>query len=85
MKAWKQYTLLNIGAVIGVGISLFIVPENTPLRLWAIMSFISIALLNYGLYLRRHPTRKQARGTIIIWCGFVLLIADLLFSRFHTR
>jgi hypothetical protein len=61
MKAWKQYTPLNIAAAVGVGISLSIVSENTTLRLWVTMSCIAIAVLNYGLYLRRkHPTpRKQ--------------------------
>jgi hypothetical protein len=83
MKTWKQYVLLNLAAAVGVFASLFVVPENTSIRLWATVSIVAVVLMNAGLYLRRKlpPQRKWNGGTAMIWVGFFLLVLDILFSR----
>lgn len=86
-KTWKKYALVNLGAIFGAGVSLFIVPENTPLWIWATMACITVFLLNY-LVIRRGSTEKlpaKKANTVIIVLGFVLLVIDVLLSHFMNQ
>lgn len=83
MKTWKQYILLNLSAALGIFVSLFVVPENTTIQVWAAVSIIVVVLVNVGLHLQRRSSegKKWNRGTAMIWAGFLLLVMDALFSR----
>lgn len=50
MKPWKQYLLLNSVAVAGIVWSIFVLPGNTPVRIWAAISGCAVATLNVALY-----------------------------------
>jgi hypothetical protein len=84
MKPWKQFVLLNLAAAAGVFCSLFVVPENTTLKLWAVVSLAVMLVLNIGLYLRQHSKGHTARlgGTAMVWFGFALFIIDIVFSHY---
>jgi len=81
-----QYVVLNTAALIGCVVSLFIVPGNTTIRMWAVVAGLTIVLINYALHKRHKATsnerseRKQV--TLVIWIGFALLLLDLAFSRY---
>jgi hypothetical protein len=90
---WKRVLLINVGALVGIGISLFIVPEETPLWLWAAISLGALAILNYAQFawhrriIRRTTNARQKWAMIIAILGTIFFILDLIFSRFgaHSR
>jgi hypothetical protein len=56
--AWKQYLVLNSVAALGFICSFFVVPQSTPIRVWAAISGCAIALMNVALY--RHLSRPKS-------------------------
>ena len=86
MKTSRQLLFLNLGGIVGACLSLFLIPDTTTVRTWAIVSVSIIALSNV-LVLRR---RKESVGQeelsrawqSIIFCLLVLfgaIIARRLF------
>lgn len=87
MSLWKKIVLVNGGVLGGIVISLFIVPPNTPLRVWATVAILSTVVLNY-LLLRRRQTANgkpisRTGSTVIIALGFVVLLLDLILRYLH--
>jgi hypothetical protein len=85
MKAWKKYAAANVGMCIGLFISIFIAPENTPLWVWAVIACSFLAVMNYLLFRRlQKGQNSQSRGTSweIAVAGLVLLLLDLILTRF---
>jgi hypothetical protein len=91
-KRWQKFTLLNVGLLLGVLASLFMVPGNTPTWLWAAISTTVVASMNYLAFAR---LRKVERGesikytkltTLVIALGFVFFLIDLFLSLTrHSR
>jgi hypothetical protein len=87
MSGWKRVLLLNASAIIGIVISLFIVPGDTPFWLWETIAVVFLAACNVLLYFqqgRAKPRNSPSARTIIALMGFVLLIIDMIISR-HYR
>lgn len=87
MKKWKWLVIINGSCLLGILVSLFIVPTRTPFWIWAIVSGVALILAN-ALFLRREPTARPRKtplwGDIVISLGFFALILDLLF-RYASR
>jgi hypothetical protein len=87
MKTWKRFAVINVGVLTGIGLSLFLVPPNTPFWLWAIIATAIIGGFNFLLYKtqRRSPTKPKLEPlpAFIGWIctGFFLL--ELVFHFFH--
>ena len=85
-SSWKVIVLVNVGGVIGVGVSLFTIPPSTPLWLWASMSGLVLATLNYLLLRRRRITTDGPRSglrsglatTVAGSIGVVFLLVELI-------
>jgi hypothetical protein len=84
MKAWKKYAAINVGMCVGLFISIFVAPENTPLWVWAAIACTFLAVMNYRLFRRlRKGQNPQSTGTgwgITIVC-LVLFLLDLILNR----
>jgi hypothetical protein len=60
MKLWKRILVLNTAGLLGVASSLFVLPANTPLYLWLVLSALVLVALNVAILVRH---RKTATGT----------------------
>jgi Ca2+/Na+ antiporter len=88
MKTWKLFVLVNVGALVGIVGSLFIVPEATPIKLWGSIAALAILIVNAGIILRRRRQGGKSNGaTLILYAGFLLFVLDVLFSQYlrHLR
>jgi len=88
MSTRKKLVLFNAAMLVGLFISIFIAPPETPVWLWAAISVIFVAVMNY-LALQRLKRagveRRSAFGTnAIIAFGVLVLLLDLIF-RFLNR
>jgi hypothetical protein len=87
MKPWKRFTAINVGALIGIGLSLFIVPPNTPFWMWLAISTAAIAILNFFLYRRlKKPAaapKAEPLPAILAWIGVAIFLGELIFHFFH--
>jgi hypothetical protein len=89
MKKWKKFVLVNIGGLTGIVLSLFIVPGNTPVPLWAICAGGVLILMNYFFVFRRMKSENQHKRELgaarwIIILGFMVLLLDLIWT-FYSR
>jgi hypothetical protein len=87
MNTWKKITFVNMGGLLGIGISLFTVPPKTPLWIWATASVVWLAVVNYLLILRLRKgngARKiSSAPSIVIWLGVVAMLLELVFRYWH--
>jgi hypothetical protein len=87
MSRWKKVALVNVGGLLGIGLSLFIVPPQTPLWIWATLSVLCLAVFNCFLFrrLRRSTSERKAdsKSGVVIWLAFVLLVLELVFRYWH--
>jgi hypothetical protein len=65
MSTWKKVALLNVSGLFGIGLSLFMVPPQTPLWIWASLSVLCLAVFNLFLFrrLRRGIGERNAPPT----------------------
>ncbi|HEV2401993.1 MAG TPA: hypothetical protein VGS27_33990 [Candidatus Sulfotelmatobacter sp.] len=88
MPTWKKALVVNVGGVIGIAISLFIVPAQTSLWLWAIVAVAVLTVLNFVFLVwrrkdRNDPQRKPSRSTVVICLGCIVLLVDLVLRYLH--
>ena len=87
MSTWKKVAFVNVGGLLGIGISLFAVPPNTPLWIWAAASVVWLAGFNYLLIRRMQKgtgAHKVGSSTsIVLWLGVVVLLLELAFRYWH--
>jgi hypothetical protein len=87
MSTWKKVALVNGGWVIGIVISLFVVPPSTPLWLWATVSGLVLAVLNYLFFgQQRRATSGRKIGpmaTVVGGLGVLVLLLELIFRYVH--
>lgn len=72
MKPWKQYLLLNSVAVLAIFCSLFVVPRDTPIRVWVAVSGCALALLNVALCRRINQSKTSLK--VIIFTSVLLAV-----------
>jgi uncharacterized membrane protein YfcA len=87
MKPWKKFALMNVACLIGIGLSAFIVPSNTPFWLWLTIGAATIAIFNFFLYRRlgRSSTKpkKEPVPAVLGWIGVAIFLGELIFHFFH--
>ena len=89
LSTWKKAVLINGAGLIGIGVSLFLVPPSTPVWLWATISILVLAGLNYMFVVRvgwgsvNADPKSQLQNTIIICLGLLVLLTELLFRYVH--
>jgi hypothetical protein len=87
MKPWKKCAAINVGALIGIGLSLLVVPPNTPFWLWLAISIATIAIVNFFLYrrLKKPPgaLRPEPLPMIIVWICTAFFLLDVIFHLLH--
>lgn len=76
MKPWKQYLLLNTVAVVVAVCSIFVVPANTPLRVWAAVSGGVLATANVLQHRRLSTSKTSVISSVVTIWGFSLLVAE---------
>jgi hypothetical protein len=76
MRPWKQYLLLNaVAVVVAVG-SIFVIPANTPVRVWTAVAGGMLATLNILLQRRLSKPNVSVLSSVVpIWV-FSLLVAE---------
>ena len=88
MATWKKALLVNAGGVIGVAISLFIVPAQTSFWLWVVVSVTILLVLNYAFFFWRRNGQsdqgKPNRSTLVICVGCIVLLVDLVLRYLHS-
>jgi protein-S-isoprenylcysteine O-methyltransferase Ste14 len=86
MSTWKKVTLVNVGCVVGIGVSLLLVPPNTRLWVWATLSLVVLAGFNFFLlrHLKTNTGERRAGPHIVMWLGVVALMIDLV-ARYWRR
>jgi hypothetical protein len=88
---WRRVLLINMGLLAGISISLFIVPQNTPLWIWVVSSLAFLVAMNYAQFAwhstiaRRTNDARTKRAVIIGLLGILFLILDLIYSRYGAR
>ena len=90
MSIGRQFVIWNACAVVGIVISIFLVPGNTPFWLWACIAGAFLCILNAAKSLqRKRPTDEAAAAsrtrTTIIVLALAFLVVDLLLSRYFGR
>jgi hypothetical protein len=87
MSGWKKAMLMNGGWLMGIVISLFVVPPKTPLWMWGTVSGLALVLLNYLFFGRQ---RKAAGGrkvglvtTVVGGLGILILFLDVILRHLH--
>ena len=88
MPTWKKALLVNAGGVIGVAISLFIVPAQTSFWLWVVVSVTILLVLNHVFFFWRQTghsdQEKPSRSTLVICLGCIVLLVDLMLRYLHS-
>jgi cytosine/uracil/thiamine/allantoin permease len=88
-KTWHKFAAANIGLVMGILASLWMVPGNTPLWSWLAIAGVFLAMANYLLYKKlkkttdTESTQNTGRSTVLVWIGFLMFVLDLLFHLFR--
>ena len=82
MPRWKVLTLVNTCFVAGAGISIFVLPPETPVWLWAIGAVLFAVALNL-IVLGRLRAREGSKtrpivSTLVIIGTFLILVAELV-------
>jgi len=87
MTAWKQVAVVNVGGLLGIGVSLYTLPPNTPLWIWATASVVCLAVWNYFLIRRLQKgtgeRRPSSGSSILMWLCVVVLLMELVFRFWH--
>jgi ABC-type branched-subunit amino acid transport system permease subunit len=83
VTTWKRALVVNVGALLGIGISLFVVSPRTPLWLFAILSVVSVAVLNYVCFGWRRTANGEtgsspSKSKVVICLGCLVLLLDLI-------
>jgi len=88
MRRWKEVALVNVALMMGMFISIFTAPRNTPLWLWVGMCIGIFVVMNYIFFGRQRQdgkknTSSRAERTVIAILGLLILLLGVLFNRWH--
>jgi len=67
MSTWKKVALLNVSGLFGIGLSLFMVPPQIPLWIWASLSVLCLAVFNLFLDFLLAQTTLRCKVEAIRW------------------
>jgi hypothetical protein len=91
-KTWQKFTLLNVGMVLGLFASLFVIPRNTAIWILVVLFSAIVGTMNYLLFMRLRKTAggKSAKDTglssVILFVGFLIFVLDFLLRLVgHSR
>lgn len=83
MSTWKKIVLLNVGLFGGIFLSIFLAPPETPVWLWAAISVILVAVMNYLAWRRLKGANVERKSSLetnaVIAFGVLVLLLDLIF------
>jgi len=92
MSGWKRTVFINLFACVGIAISPFGLPEDTPFSVWAACAVATLVVMNLVVwrYSRRSQDssereRPTSRGTLVIFGGALILIIDLIWSIWNNQ
>jgi hypothetical protein len=84
---WKKIVLVNGGGLVGIITSLFILPPQTPVWLWAAVSGCALVALNYVCFAWRRTAsgerKSGVKNTAITVIGLTVLLLDLVLRYQH--
>jgi hypothetical protein len=87
MKTWKKFALLNVACLIGIGLSVLILPGSTLFWQWATIALVTVALFNFLAYrtIRRAPAKSKMDPGIAAlgWIGVGFFLVEIFFHFFH--
>lgn len=86
MKTWQKFGAVNAGALVGIFVTIFVLPPSTPVWVWAIVAMAALVVLNYVLVKRLKRPRASTPGTqrfvtVVIFIGFLLFLLDMALRR----
>jgi len=89
LKIWQQILLVNVATLVGVIVSLFAAPPDTPVWMWAVGSTLAVVSLNcvYIQYRRRRARHGRAAydprpGRIILRVVLPLFVLYVILSYY---
>jgi hypothetical protein len=92
LSSWKKAAFVNAFGLVGILVSLFAIPQDTPVWILAVSSLAALALLNYLAFSRRKSRPKEAqhahlvsRSTLVILGAALLLIIDLIWMYYDNH
>ena len=79
--------VVNVGAIVGIGASLFVVPRKTPFWLWATIAGATLLAMNIYLYCQKDLSKPHSKASSKTWqiaglLGFGLFIVDIILSQY---
>ncbi len=86
MKKRYLFPLINITALIGCGLAIFTFPPQTSYKLFAFISFGTIAWINIALFLglraankRGYVAKPLSKLTLfVVWIAFLVFLAEAI-------
>jgi hypothetical protein len=87
MKTSKKFAIINVGILLGLGLSLFKLPPDTSFSLWLGVAAFVTAALNFLLYKtqRKSADKPQVEPlpAIIGWVFTAVFLLDVVFHVFY--
>lgn len=87
-KTWRSFLILNIGGLLGIGLSMFTLPGTTRVSIWATCSAVALVAMNFLLYFYRKRGKqensrpeRQSVNPAIVFVIFLYLL-DVILSHF---
>jgi hypothetical protein len=91
MRLWKRLLIINIGALAGCFAALYLVPPQTPLRMFVLTFVGFIVVLNLAIFLNlrirkgarapRTPTSASSFRSAVLWIMLALIILTEILLR----
>jgi uncharacterized membrane protein YfcA len=86
MARWKLLCIVNVAAVVGlIAATVFLIPPQTPLWIWAISSVAVLVVLNLTFWHKTksaQPRRSDSAAVTIIILGFIFFLLDIIFHHY---
>lgn len=87
LSDWKKFLYLNVGAVLGIIASLFILPGNLRFAYWLCGAIVILATVNVLAFWRIRSKRRydvtgglKTSSKVIIYVGLLFFLLDLVLS-----
>jgi hypothetical protein len=79
----KKVAIVNGGSLVGIAVSLFIVPPTPPMWVWAIACVLCLSVLNFFLFRRVRKGSGERKvslaSSLVVGLGFGVLLLELVF------
>ena len=91
MRLWKKLLIINVGALAGCFAAVYLVPRQTPLRMFVLTCVGFIVVLNLAIFLNlrirkgartpRTPTPESSFRSAVLWIMMALIILTEVLIR----